>query len=571
MERRTVRGVHFIRVEGDATSRGRQHATLLKDLIPHGAIPALAKKNEWIIKRSPGFTQLTPVQKATIWFLNKVLLQRLDRNNTEQVREMMRQMSQASGVSYETYLASLFQADVFMLLCRLSVMRYTLGQLPPGALPGCTSAVTLRDWTKSGRLLACRNQDYPMVGFWEPNTTVVFNEPSESGQIPHIGITTAGVHTSGLTAMNREGLTLFTHAHFGRKVSLKGMPVIDIGNEIISTAKTLGQAIDIAKRCKPYANWAFIVSSARENEAVVLEMTPDKLRVRPARDGFLAHSNYFHSRELQASEALMSGAYTEDLQSRYCRIRQVLEPHRGHLEPSHMSAALGDHVDYLTGEERVMGNTVSVVTTIKSTVFDPDQQRFWISCRGEAPMGLGDFLEIDVDKFWSKPAPSEAEQKSWPVIMGYKPRNPALIEGMRHYRQAYRAFHMETEHSDYLERTLVNLRLATRAFPSDANLWVQTGIVATRLQLFDEAKSCFVRAGELKLSPHTQNVRDLYLARCLDVEGRRSEAKVLYRQAKTTGNPRLRKAARKGLWRPYRPKQTASMMIDLQFPDTFHY
>jgi tetratricopeptide (TPR) repeat protein len=383
-----------------------------------------------------------------------------------------------------------------------------------------------------------------------------------------VAITTAGVHTAGLTAINREGITVFTHAHFGRRVRLSGKPVVTIGNEIARKARTLDEAIDLARKNLPCANWAFVVASAKEQAAIVIEMNPDKAAVRHAEDGFIAHSNYFHDKELREDEALISGGICEDLEGRLCRLRDILEADRGRLEPSHLSRALGDHVDHFTGEERVYGNTISVVTTIKSTVFDPEQQRFWISTRGESPMGLGEFMEVDIDRFWKdKPEETLARKK----IPGYTPKKPGLLEGIHHYREAYREWHMNCHEPDFAERCYIALKKATRAFPSDPNVWFQAGIVALKLHKFDEARNCFEQSLPFKTARHVTEVRNLYLARCYDLAGERAKALDIYGRFSQIGEPRLRKAYEHGMRRPYRERDTARMMLDLQFPDTLQY
>jgi hypothetical protein len=567
-ERRTIKGVNFIRVKGTAAERARAHGRLLRDEIRAGALPVLAKKNEWLIRRGPGLVQLGPVQEAIVWFYKKVLIPFLDRQTTQEYRDVMRALSEETGLSYETCRESLFQPDGFMLLSRTSVMKYVLKDLPQGGLPACSSGIALKEWTADGRMLVCRNQDYPVQGSWEPGTTVIFQDPSEEGQLPHVCVTTAGVHTAGLTAMNREGLTLATHAHFGRSVSLKGKPVITIGNEIIRRARTIGEAVDIARRHSPVANWAYVVSSARENDAVVLELTPKKLFIRHAQDGFLAHSNYFHTPELQEEEALLSGGACDDLVARVCRMREVLEPNRGRLKPVHMAEALGDHVDAITGEERVVGNTLSVVTTIKSVVFEPESQRMWVSSRGESPMGLdAEFVQVDVDRFWDQAGEP-------PVMRSERRTNPALVEGVKHYREAHRAWHVNAHEPDHAEKTLISLRKAIRAYPADGNIWLQAGIVAFRARLFAEARAYFQEARARKLAPHVAHVCTLYLARCHDVLGERAEALVLYRGFQGSAadvEPKLAKAFRRGLRRPYRASETGYIMVDLQFPDTLQY
>jgi Acyl-coenzyme A:6-aminopenicillanic acid acyl-transferase len=565
LDKKNIQGINFIRLRGTEMERARAHGAILRDQIRNGAVPFLAKKNEMLIRRSPGVLQWKATQASVIWFYRNVLIPYLHRHNSQEVREIMKVLSIESGISYDDYVRSMLQPDAFMLLCRTSVMKYLLGDLPIGALPACTSAVTLSDWTESGRLLVCRNQDYPVVGPWEKNTTVIFHEPTEKNHIPFISITTAGIHTGGLTSMNREGLTLALHAHFGKNVSLKGTPIVEIGNAIIRQAKTLDEAIDIARKYQTYCNWAFVISSAKENNAIVLEMTPKKILVRYAKDGFLAHTNYFHSPELQSEEALISGGYVEDLHSRYVGIRRALEVNRGLLEPKHMTSALGNHLDVMTGVERVVGNTVSVVTSIKSVVFDPGSQQFWISSRNQSPTGLGEFVQIDVENFWVAP------KNSLVTLRGNRPQDSRLFEGVRHYREAYREYHMESDRPGYLHRAFLELQKAAEAYPVDGNIWLQIAIVAFKLHKFKEARISLERTLGLVLSPHTSGVRDLYLARCMDIEGQRLKACELYLKGKTNSDPSLRKAMLKGLKRPYTKEKTGSIMIDLQLPDTFHY
>jgi len=144
-ELRTIRGVSFIRVRGNTTERARGHGSLLRDRVRNGAITALSKKNEWVIRRSPGATQWKPLQETVVWAYKNILLPHLARRNSVEGREVVRAMSEATGLPERMFLQSLFQADVMMLLCRLSVMKHTLGPnfvaaaLPEGA---CSPAAT---------------------------------------------------------------------------------------------------------------------------------------------------------------------------------------------------------------------------------------------------------------------------------------------------------------------------------------------------------------------------------------------------------------------------------------------
>jgi hypothetical protein len=571
MERRSIQGVHFIRVRGSAAERAKAHASLLREEARKGALPYLARKNEGLIRKAPGALRWKPLQDAVVRAYYDGLLRVLARNTEPEMRSIVTLLSQETGLKEWEVRSALFQADGLMLLSRLSMMRSLLKDLPGGGLPGCSSAITLSGWGQESGMLAARNQDYPVVGVWEPQTTVVFHEPSESEVVPHVSVTTAGVHTSGLTTMNAEGLLLFAHAHFGRKVSLRGKTVVELGTEIATRAKTLGQAIDIARRHRRHANWAFVVGSAKENDAAVIEMTPSRTEVHSPTDGLLTHSNFFHHPEMQAEEANLSGGCSDDLISRLCRLREVLRPLKGKLTPAHLTALLGDHVDPLSGEERVFGNTVSVITTIKSVVFDPTRQRFWISSRGESPMGLAsDFLPVSVESFWKKDL---ADLHAEPRLRGYEPKNPRLIDGVRAYREAYRIWHTEAGRADTGKRTLRALQKATEAYPEDAHLWIQRGILALRERELEDAARSFHEAGQRNVSEHARKVISLYRGRVLDLQGSRAEAKARYEEGLQfpAGDPKISDALREGLTKAYAWGRETSLMIDLQFPDTFAY
>lgn len=567
VDRRDIHGIHFIKTHGDGPERARQHARLLREEIRRGALATLEKKNETLIRQGPGIVQLKPVQDLVVWFYRKVLIPWLDRQTKPEMHAVIQGLHEETGIPRETFRQALFQADGLMVLSRISIMKYLMSHLPAGGLVGCTSAVAFDDWTESGRMLVSRNMDYPIIGPWEKGTTVNYHEPTEKGMIPHVGVTTAGVFTAGLTAMNREGLTLAAHAHFARKLSLSGFPVLTIGNEVIRRAKTIGEAVDIVRRMNRTANWAFVIGSAKERDAVVIEMGPKEFAVRHAEDGLLTHSNYFHNPDLHRNEALISGACADDLRGRVCRVKQILEPLKGKVTAETLTGMLGDHIDYQTGDERVFGNTISVVTTVKSVVWEPETQRMLIGARGRSPMGLDHFVEVDLDHLWE----NGASEKDVRLVPGYRPRNPGLVEGVDAYRDAYVAYHMNGLEPDHLEKTLAALRRALAAYPDDGNLWVQTGIVAFRMKRFEEARKYFDEARNRTLVDHVRYVALLFMARSCDVLGAREEAKKIYSIYKEVEEPKLRAALRKGLRRRYRARWAEHMLLDLQYPDAHQY
>ena len=174
-------------------------------------------------------------------------------------------------------------------------------------------------------------------------------------------------------------------------------------------------------------------------------------------------------------------------------------------------------------------------------------------------------VESPVDRFWS------GKSEGLRTLPGWKPSSPSLLDGIGHYREAYRSWHVENHRDDYAEKTLVALRKAVRAYPADGNLWVQSGLVAFKQRLFEEARGHFAEALSRKLARHVGAVARLFYARCHDVLGDRTRALELYGDSTGVEEPKIRKAFAKGLRRPYRSRQTSQVMVDLQFPDVMSY
>ncbi|MBY0472531.1 hypothetical protein K2X30_15305 [bacterium] len=573
--RHDYQGVHFLRLRGSFLERVKAHGELLSQEILDGPIPVLAEKNQWLIRRAPGLIRKNKLlQEFLVKAYENGLMRRLEMKMDPQIRSILKTMSESTGLSYKTCRDAYFQPEALMLLARIflgSVFFRNLASQGLMGLPGCTSGVALKETTGSGNLLVGRNLDYPIVGPWEKHPTIAFHEPTEKGRIPHVAIGSAGVFTAGLTSMNREGLTLSAHSHLGRRASFDGSMITSIGDEIISRAKNLDQAISIAKRHRRHGNWSFVIASAKEDAAIVLEMDPSRTRIRHPENGFLSHSNYFFAPELRKTELSLAGAYAEDLVARRCQMRDSLEDKRGAFGPQDMARILGNMEDPLTGEERAYGHTVAVVTTVTSVVMEPVTQRFWVSIRNATPVGLvGPFMQIDIDSFW-KDRESGRDLSQQPTIPGYQPKNPGVVKASGHFRQAYIANQMSHDDPDYLQTTLGHLQSAIKELPTDGNLFLGAGVLSLQVGEIAQAKDYFESALKLKLTPHITQVCQLYLARCLDLLGDRNEALAIYRQSRQVPDRKLARAFKAGTKRAFRPKDIERVLIDLQYPDTLSY
>jgi len=78
----------------------------------------------------------------------------------------------------------------------MTTMKHLLKEFSPHTI-GCSSAIVPGSWTKTGESYHSRNMDYPIIGTWEANPTVIFHEPEGTDEIPHIAIASAGFTRQG--------------------------------------------------------------------------------------------------------------------------------------------------------------------------------------------------------------------------------------------------------------------------------------------------------------------------------------------------------------------------------------
>lgn len=566
--------VHFLYLKGTAVERAQRHGALLKQIIPHGALKALAEKNTALIQRAPGILSRPLFQKAILKLYHNGLIQYLKGRLPAETLDIVHAFALAAEVPLEMCIEGFFQSDALMLLTRTSLMKVLLREWPIESavegLPGCTSGVVLKDLTLNRKLLVARNLDYPVVGAWEKNLAVLFQEPTENKHIPFISFTSAGIHTGGITAMNEEGLTLSTHAHFGKKVSLHGTTITWLGNTIIEKAKCIDEAVDFIRKTPRISNWAFVLSSAQENRAVVVEMTPDQHYVRESSRGLLSHSNFFHYPPFQAEEAWLCGAYYEDLKARKCAMQTRLEEKKDRVSARDLMESLGDHQDRLVNMERVLGNTTSAPSTVQSIVMEPESQMFWMSNRPSAPAGLGPFVEWDGCEIWK----NFRKQKKFDIearVYTVREKPAALLKAIEAYQEAYQLWTMGGRTPAQCALIVRALKKACEYYPEDAHLWMQWGLFSFYIQEFHQSRFCFERARTMPMQPHLIQVCDLFLARIDDLFGERAKALARYRRWEEVQDPKLKKAYRQGLKRKYSIKKISTLILEFQFPDVFQY
>ena len=547
--------INLIHLKGTQEEMAAQHGHLLKNEIKQSALFKLSTKNQFMITQGGGLLKFKIIQNLIVYFYNNILINimALSLPNTE--KRKLKALSKSANISYQTVLRAFFQADALMILAKLTIMKHSFINFPLMNLPGCSSTVVSSKNTKSKSLLVMRNQDYPIVGPWEKNTTIALCEPSEAGHHKHMFVTSAGLHTGGLTAMNEKGITVAVHAHFGENLKLDGVPIFTIAEKVIRKSSSIECAKRIIEKERTYANWAIVVSSANEDKAVSFEITPQKFAQREMTDGIINHTNYFQTRDLNKTEALINGARHEDDMARNKMMNLFCRERAGQIQVKDLIELCGTHSDPHSKTDKIFGNTLSVITTVKSVVMDPKNFTLYASTKNTSPVGVGDFAKIDVDSF------NGSDLKIIPNQSRYK---SDFLDQLSKYRLSY--IHAQMN-GDFLS-AYKELKEISGENQIDPHINLQCAYIALKLDKYSEAGFYLNCVNEKNITHHLKNCLYFFKSIVLKKQNKNEEHKNCLKKVKSPICEKLSQAIKKSIKKNY---SSRDIMLDMQFPEPIEY
>lgn len=545
-----VGDVNVLSVAGSAYDMGFQHGRLLARDIAEGPIPYYRH----IIEKLLGRSALGPLSPLVWTALQRTLGRRVARGIPDFARETIRGIAEGAELDPQVFLDGCTMPDAMMwAAARMMQLR---GHGPAVAHRialglGCTSAVAWGDATKDGAMLHARNFDYHGVSTWPKTKTVIFHDPDEGQR--YVSVAAAGVGLGGITAMNEAGLTLTVHQHmFTDRTALGGTPIGCVGDIVMREARDLDDAERILSSHTPIGCWTYVVTDGKAREVLCFEENPERRAARRygGEGGTFGYANIYLDEELGKSEVNLYGSYWRHNEGRHRRANERLEAQRGAIDPQAMAEILGD-----TGDPRCrVRESIAMVMTVGSVVFRPEDGTVWVGT-GEAPTSHGAFVPFSIEAMGHAPNRGEL------VV-----RQPAdAAAAFERFRRAYVAY---LDDGDALSAR-EHARAASEARPSEALYHALRGLLSIALADAEDAEAAFDRALELG-HPDEERVASFHLwrGRARDLLGRREEALNDYRLALGHhADPQVRKAATRGLRRPYTERAARRVNVDVGLAD----
>ena len=136
---------------------------------------------------------------------------------------------------------------------------------------------------------------------------------------------TWGGFTGVVSGMNDKGLSVTINADKSEIPTGSATPVSLVAREILQYAGNISEAVAIARKRKMFVSESFLIGSAADKKAVVIEKTPDSLDVYDPQHNYILCANHFQSKRLESSEANIVQMNESASPYRYQRLTQLMQ------------------------------------------------------------------------------------------------------------------------------------------------------------------------------------------------------------------------------------------------------
>ena len=378
--RKSKSGLYELYVEGDDFERGVINGKLTKELVArqedHFA--------EQIKKMVPsGFWR--GFLKYFIGWFNR----NLDKNVTEEYKEEIYGISESASGKYK-WLGSNYQR-----LLNYHAAHDIGHALQSMALVGCTSFGTWNGQSQDSTMIIGRNFDFYVGDKFAEDKIVAFFNPARGYKFMTV---TWGGFIGAVSGMNEKGITVTINAAKSSIPSGSATPVSLVAREILQHARNIEEAIQIAKSRKMFVSESFLVGSAADNKAVIIEKTPDELEVYDPQKDFIVCTNHFQSNGLGKSKSNLIQIRESASPYRYARLMELLNAN-GKNTVQKTITILRDQKG-LNNADIGMGNEKAINQLIAhhSVVFEPGKLLVWVST---SPWQLGKYVAYDLKKVFA--------------------------------------------------------------------------------------------------------------------------------------------------------------------------
>src|SRR5690606_9305769 len=135
---------------------------------------------------------------------------------------------------------------------------------------------------------------------------------------------TWGGFTGVVSGMNEQGLSVTINAAKSDIPFSAATPVSLVAREILQYASNIDEALKIAATRKMFVSESFLIASAADKKAIVLEKTPDTLAVYDPGADFIQCTNHYQSEALEDQDLNRDQKQRSASVYRYKRLQELM-------------------------------------------------------------------------------------------------------------------------------------------------------------------------------------------------------------------------------------------------------
>ncbi|MFZ4520457.1 MAG: C45 family autoproteolytic acyltransferase/hydrolase [Bacteroidales bacterium] len=257
---------------------------------------------------------------------------------------------------------------------------------------GCTSFGIRNNKTADGNLLIGRNFDFYVGEEFAKEKIVAFIRP-DSGYF-HAFVTWGGM-MGAVSGMNEKGVTVTINAANSDVVFRAATPVSLVAREILQYAGNIREAVAVAAKYDVFVSELFLVGSAADNKAVIIEKRPGSQVVYERSNDWIISTNHFQSVQNGLSASAIKQRNQTASGDRFKRVEECLGAQK-RFSISDIADILRD-TSGVKGTSIGLGNekTINQLIGHHSIIFSPKELKFWVST---SPYQEGGFVCYDLNR-----------------------------------------------------------------------------------------------------------------------------------------------------------------------------
>ncbi len=353
-------------------------------------------------------------------------------------------------------------------------------------LVGCSAFAGWDNASADGKLIIGRNFDFYAGDRFAKEKILMFSRPDKG--YPYASVTWGGF-IGVVSGMNTQGLTVTLNAAKSEIPTSSATPVSILAREILQYAKNIDEAIAIARTRRSFVAESFLIGSAIDNRAIVIEKTPDSLGIYSSDGNTLVCTNHYQSPELVNTPVNIEQLQTSASPYRELRIKELLYDHP--VLDANIAAQILRDKKGLHGKPIGYGNEKCVNQLIShhSVIFEPSEKRMWLSTN---PWQLGEYICYDLDSVFAYGNADDHEIINDSLTI---PADTFMTTKAYHDFLQYRLLTSELKHGMKVD---VNHMAALN--PEYFEGWKLAGDYYFRKNNFDLANQCYIKALNREIS-----------------------------------------------------------------------